>query len=138
MISEYYKWLKNKSENPKKWKPNAEGKMWIRLVKTQGRRPPNNILMPEYDGRLWLTKLQEAVLQCIERKLTIVRLHLSDPTVIPLKKLKIRQLVNFLEFKYPNLQFSMCTSPTEDLTQEEKLRITAESWQLFIATFWRK
>ena len=84
-------------------------------------------MIPEYDERLWLTKLQEAVLQCIEHKLTYVRVHLSDPTVTPLEKLKIRQIINFLEFEYADLQFALCASPTGDLTQKEKQRIIEES-----------
>ena len=39
---------------------------------------------------------------------------LRDPTVTPLEKLDIQQLIHFLEFKYPSLQFALCTSPTED------------------------
>ena len=50
-------------------------------------------------------KLQEPVLQCIGRKLTII---------------------NFLVFKFPNLQFALCRSTTEDLTREENQRIIEE------------
>ena len=110
LISEYYKWLKNKIKDRTKWKPNAERRLWIKFVKAEGRRPPNSILMPEYDERLWMMKLQEAVLQCIGRKLTII---------------------NFLVFKYPNLQFALCRSPTGDLTQEEKQRIIEEGHDNF-------
>ena len=75
---------KNKTGNPATLRPNAEGKLWIKLYKNPSRVPRNfssqdYILLPPFDEIKWLTLLEEASQRCKNRKLTRVRLHAIDP-----------------------------------------------------------
>ena len=63
----------------------------------------------------------------MERKLTITRLHFGDPTLTPLEKIKVKNFINFLCFKYPEQSFHTCYTPRTELTNAEKEEIIKES-----------
>ena len=104
----YIKWNQNKTLTRKVIKPNAEGKLWqLVLEKREGQKDAHCIL-PAYDERKWLTKLDELNQDPMERKLTTTRLHFGDPTLTPLEKIKVKNVINFLCFKYPDQSFHTC------------------------------
>ena len=73
-------------------------------------------ILPDYDTRKWLIKLDKLNQDLMGRKLTITRLHFGNPTLTPLEKIKVKNLINFHCFKYPDQSFHTCYMPRTELT----------------------
>ena len=97
------------------------------MIKNPSRKTESSIQLPEYKEKTWLMKSNKVVQQSKKRRLTTVRLHFSDPTVTNLEKIKINELITFLEDENKQLKFYVSTTPNEESTKEEKEEIIKES-----------
>lgn len=125
-MQEYYRWSKNKTDTREVEKPNATGKLWKRFTK----RPTDNlnhITLPKYSDKSWLKIFIEITEWSILKKLSILRLHFNDPTITSIERIKLKTLIGFISFKYPQLKIHSCYNSTTELTLEERERIISES-----------
>ena len=94
----YLKWTTDKTTTRAIKKPNAGEKLWKKIQK----RPSCDaltVVLPPFDEGKWLTQLQEVINNFKNRRLTIVRLHFLDPTITPIGKVYLENLLNFLSNK---------------------------------------
>ena len=124
--NEYYRWFSQPTETREVENPNANGKLWRPITK---REPvsPNTISMGTYHETKWLNAINLIAKQTLERKLGILRLHFNDPTITSTERVKLRTIVGFISFKYPQLKIHTCHRSTTELSQEEKQTIIRES-----------
>ena len=54
LFLEYQNWIKNKTNTKAVKKPNAGGKLWMKIQKRASNNPSIEIL-PNFDERTWLT-----------------------------------------------------------------------------------
>ena len=76
---------------------------------------------------VWATQRLRQYLLGRTRGLRIVRIHFLDPTITPIEKIKLENLLNFLSNKEGNLNFHVCYSPQSELTAIEKDDIIKEA-----------
>ena len=97
------------------------------VIKEREGQKDAHCILTVYDERKWLTKLDELNQDLMGRKLTITRLHFGDPTLTPLEKIRFKNFINFLCFKYPDQSFHTCYTPRTELRNAEKEGIIKES-----------
>ena len=54
-------------------------------------------------------------------------MHINDPTITSTERVKLKILIAFFSFKYPQLKIHTCYNATTELTQEERNQIIRES-----------
>ena len=83
--------------------------------------------MGMYHESKWLIGINSVVIETIEHKLGILRLHFDDPTITSTERVKLKTLIAFVSYKYPQLKIHTCYRPTTDLSLEERQQIILES-----------
>ena len=115
---DYLEWQKDKTVTREVKKPNAYGKLWKIITKSE---------LGEYQEESWLKLLSLQVRGFLCKKLTIVRLQFPDPMITPLEKIKIQEIIGFLCHQYPALSFHICYTNTRKLTNDEKEQVIREA-----------
>lgn len=113
----YGKWKEQPTETIVKIKPNAIGKLWRKITKTQ---------LSAFDTEKWLQYLQNTIKEFTDRKLTLVRIHLDDPLITPVEREELFDMIKYVSTLHPTLKFNICFSNTTELTKEDKLKIIKE------------
>ena len=122
---EYYEWFPQQSPTKGIEKPNAPGKLWYRVSK----RPYEHAMgrmSPPYDEFEWIKCLSKISVETLQRKLTILRLNFNDPTIKPIERIKIKTILNFISYKFPQLAIRTSYQPQTQSTREEKDNIIRE------------
>ena len=120
----YCRWLENPTESRTIYKPNAKGKLWIKIIKNEMRKSENCVILPPFEEKTWVEKLGQIIDYVLhQRKHTIVRLHLADPSITPIEKIKLNKIIAFFEKEFNKNKFFICLSPIGELSEQEKGQI---------------
>ena len=84
LYRDYLDWQKDKTVTRKVKKPNAYGKLWKIITKSE---------LGEYQEESWLKFLSLQVRGFLCKKLTIVRLQFLDPMITLSEKIKIQEII---------------------------------------------
>lgn len=85
-------------------------------------------MVPPYDEKFWIEKIGDLIDFVIHtRKLSRVRLHLSDPSITPVEKIKFKKIIAFFENLFKDINFMVCLTPKGQLSEGEKGEIIRES-----------
>ena len=114
LYRDYLDWQKDKRVTREVKKPNAYGKLRKIITKSELR---------EYQEESWLKLLSLQIQGFLCEKLTIVRLQFPDPTITPLEKFKIQEIIGFLFHLYPALSFHTCYTAMRESTNDEKEQV---------------
>ena len=66
------------------------------------------IILPPYNEFEWIKCLSKIADKTLQRKLTIIRLNFDDPTITPIERIKIKTILNFISYKFPQLVIRTC------------------------------
>lgn len=128
IYDEFCEWMANPTENRSVYSSNANSKLWVQVIKNPARQKQNCIMIPPYDEKVWIEILDKHIDHIIvNKKLGRVRLHLSDPCITVLEKVKFKRLISFFEAKYEHVTFIICVTPNSLLTDQEIGDIIRES-----------
>ena len=126
--NKYCRWLERPTESRTVYKPNAEGKLWVKIIKNEKRKSGNCVIFPPFEEKIWVEKIGEIIDYILhQRHLTVVRLHLADPSITPIEKIRLNKIIAFFENEYNKNKFFVCLSPTCELSEQEKGQIIRES-----------
>ncbi|XP_043474040.1 uncharacterized protein LOC122506110 [Leptopilina heterotoma] len=126
LYKDYYKWFTNRTETREVEKPNANGKLWKAFQKRQTDDPDIRIL-PPFNEKNWLKILNGTAIWTLSKRLSILRMHFNDPTITSTEKIKLKILISFISYKYPELKILTCYNPNTELSAVERRQIIEES-----------
>ena len=118
LYDEFIQWRLNPTAGKFKIKPNAIGKLWTQVIREE--------LLP-FSEEQWMNKFGLIIEKILDKKITIVRLQIGDPTITPIGKELIQESHKFTSLLYPENSFQICFTNTREITKEEKNKIIKEA-----------